>query len=131
MQDELVHGLAGSGLREASSAIALLNAGGRADAHQHGASCSELLCTYELRLRHVRSMSSEHAHRLAEAVSELVSNLEACRLKTAQWITVGGAGGMKFSILRLEDGRLLGCLPVVNKLEVSDERWAELWGRNA
>ena len=129
--DEVLNALAASCLREAGSAILLLRGEGRVEVHQHTVTCADLQMTYEIRLRHVRSMSSEHARRLAEATSEFVSNLERYRSQVGQWITVTGSGEVHFAILRLEEGQLLGCLPVVSKLEVSSERWAELWGGNA
>jgi hypothetical protein len=131
MRDEVLSALVASGLREAGSAISLLRGGGRAEVHQHAVSCADVLMTYEVRLRHVRSISSEHAQRLAEATSEFVSNLDRYRSETGQWITISGGGEVQFAILRLEEGRLLGCLPVVSELDVSSERWTELWGSNA
>ena len=128
MRDEMVSALVASGLCEAGSAISLLRGEGRAEVHQPAVSCADVLMTYEVRLRHVRSISSEHAQRLAEATSEFVSNLDRHRSETGQWITISGSDDVQFAILRLEDGRLLGCLPVVSKLDVSSERWAELWG---
>lgn len=131
VRDDVLNALVASGLREAGSAISILRGEGRVNVHQHEVTCAGILMTYEARLRHVRSMSSEHAHRLTEAISEFVSNLEHDRSKAGQWITVTGSGEVQFLILRLEEGRLLGCLPVVSKLDVSSERWAELWGGNA
>lgn len=131
MHDEIVKLLAASGLREASSAMSLLQGEGRLDVHQPGIACADLLMTYEVRLRHLRSVASEHASRLAEATSELVSNLERYRSNVGQWITIRGSDEVHFNIFRLEGGRLLGCLPVVSQLHVSNERWAELWGSNA
>jgi hypothetical protein len=129
MHEELLNALAASGLREASGAMKLLRDGGQLDVHD-GASCDGLLATYEVRLHHVRSMPSKHAHRLAEATSEFVSNLERYRPGTGQWLEVGGSQEVRYLIFRLDDGRLLACLPTVSQLAVSPERWAELWGSN-
>jgi hypothetical protein len=130
MHEELLDALAASGLREAGGALQLLRDGGQLDVHD-GASCDGLLATYEVRLRHVRSMPSEHAHRLAEATSEFVSNLQRYRPGTGQWLEVQGNQEAHYLIFRLEDGRVLACLPAVSRLAVSPERWAELWGSDA
>jgi len=131
VQDEVLDALAASGLLEASSAVLLLRGEGRAEVHQPTVTCAGLLRTYEIRLRHVRSMPSEHAHRLAEATAEFVSNLDDHRPEAGQWLTIRGNNEVHFNIFRLESGPLLGCLPVVSQLDVSTERWNELWGSNA
>ena len=125
--DEILGALLASDLHEAGSAISLLRGEGRVEAHQPAVTCADLLTTYEIRLRHIRAMSSEHAQRLAAATSEFLSNLERHRAKAGRWITIAGSGEVQFNILRLEEGQLLGCLPIVSKLAVSSERWAEVW----
>jgi len=131
VHDEVLDALAVSGLLEASLAVLLLRGEGRMEVHPLTIACAGLLRTYEIRLRHIRSMSSEHAHRLAEATAEFVSNLESHRPEAGQWLTIRGNDEVHFNIFRLESGPLLGCLPVVSQLDVSIERWNELWGSNA
>jgi hypothetical protein len=131
MPDEVLDNLAASGLREVSSAISLLRGEGRIDVHKPEVSCADLLMTYEVRLRRIRSLSSEHARRLAEATSEFVSNLERYRSNDGHWITISGSEEVQFNIFRLERGQILGCLPVVSQLDVSSERWSELWDGDA
>jgi hypothetical protein len=128
---EVIDALAVSASREANAAIQLLRDGARIEVHETGVPCLDLLRIYEARLSHVQSKPGAHADRLTEATSEFVSNLEYHRSKIGCWITIKGSQEMHIALFRTEDGQFLACLPVVSQLDVSSERWVELWSSNA
>lgn len=130
MQTEIFQALSESELKEASPAIALLQSDGMIEIDGSDVSCGELFEIYAVRLRLIRRFPALHAHRLAEAITEFLSNLERHRSGVGKWVTIRGSQELHFSIFLVNGCELLGCPPVVSKLEVSPERWDELWGSN-
>jgi hypothetical protein len=130
-KENVLDALAVSGLREAGAAAQLLE-GGDLETHSVAAGpCEGVLLIYQLRLDHLRSLPGAHARRLAEAVSEFVGNLERNGGDVGRWLTIKGSQELFFGAFCLDNGQILGCLPLVSKLDVSPERWTELWGGNA
>jgi hypothetical protein len=130
-KESVLRALAVSGLREADHAARLLE---EADSEVHSQDMGpsdDLLRTYRIRVDHVRSIQGAHAQRLAEATAEFVRLLERNSGQSGRWLTIKGRGELQFNIFCLESGQFLACLPVASKLDVSPERWEELWGRNA
>jgi hypothetical protein len=132
MKQQMVDALIASGLHEASAAVNLLRDGGRIEAHEHHILGDQVLRIYGVRAGHVSSLLGSHAARLAEATSELVSNLKFALSEAGHWSTIKGDQELHFLVFRTKgDGKVIGCLPVVNKIDVSAERWLELWSDNA
>jgi len=129
-REEVLAALFLSGLREADTAGHLLRED-EFEVSSHVSTCDTLLDTYQLRLNHIRTQSGAHALRLAEATSELVENLKCNGEQPGRWVVIKGVQESKFLVWRLEQGQLLGCLPVVSQLDVSSDRWKELWGQDA
>src|SRR5262245_62075347 len=117
-REDVLQALAVSELSESRAAAQLLQEG-ELGVGSHVGSSRELLETYQLRLDHLRSQSGAHAHRLAQATSELVENLKSRGGQSGHWLTIRGEQELHFIVWRLEQGQLLGCLPVVSKLDVS------------
>ena len=86
----------------------------------------ELLRTYQIRLERLSSMPGSHAAQLAESIAELLPNLETA--KVVKMTLLSGPAEHEFAIFLSESAfQVLGCLKVVSKLDVSSERWEELW----
>jgi hypothetical protein len=132
MKQQMVDALIASGLHEASAAVSLLRDGGRTEVHEHHILCDQVLRIYGIRAVQLSSLPGSHADRLAEATSELVSNLKLRLSEAGHWSTIKGDQELHFLVFRTEgDGKVIGCLPVVSKLDVSAGRWRELWSDNA
>ncbi len=79
--------------------------------HDGSTTCESLLGTYSVRLEDLGTKKG--AMQLRSSVAELVAK---------------SGGEHSFTIFFAgDDGRPLGCLRVVSKLDVTPERWAELW----
>lgn len=132
MKQQMVDALIASGLHEASAAVNLLRDGGRPEVHEHYILCDQVLHIYGIRTGHVSSLLGSHANRLAAATWEFVANLKLRLSEAGRWSTIKGDQELHFLVFRTEgDGKVIGCLPVVGKLDVSAERWLELWSDNA
>jgi hypothetical protein len=128
-KEAIIEALSTSDLSEAASAVHLLREG-ELKVDSIVSSCDVLLSTYQIRLDHIRAKPGDHASRLSTATSEFVDNLKRHGAQLGRWLTIKGSQELYFIVFCLEDGKLLGCLPVVSKLEVAPERWSTLWGEN-
>jgi hypothetical protein len=129
MEDTLIRALSESNLLESRNAIAVISGGVAVRSPGEGILSDEsLLLTYELRLDHIRKFSSAHARRLAAAMAEFVAILRTSGSKGGSWYTVKADAECQFTIFKDRSGRVIACLPVISKTEVSEARWQELWG---
>jgi len=99
--------------------------------HRGEVPSASLLRTYSVRLTRLRSRSSAHAAQLAQSVSELVEQLQFHPTGSVDFVQVQGNAEHMFDVFVHEDGSLLSCLRVVSQLDVSADRWRELWNEEA
>lgn len=86
-----------------------------------------ILSTYRVRAQHLASKDGAHARQLREATDEFCGNLEGV-VGPCAFVKVRGTPPYRFLIVLLADwSRVLGCLPIVSKLEVDEETWERLW----
>ena len=120
-----------SSLTEVHSALEELRNGANLEIESHiGKAREELLSkTYEIRLKHLSSMSGDHAKRLIKSTTEFVDNLNLTDpefVKTAR-IKVEPFG--TYLIWFTPDTyNLLGCMYLVSENEVGSEKWKNMWG---
>jgi hypothetical protein len=123
---DIASALSRSNLASAKEA-ALALASGWDLSRPHVAEASDLRLTYGIRLDHLRSMSGAHAAQLADAVAELLPNLDS--RDVAKLYTISGPSEYEFVVFLSDDATfVLGCLKTVSQLAVSPERWEALWG---
>lgn len=126
MNTELIKALEESSLVESKNAINLITEG--ATVHSDSMPCDDsLLLTYTIRLKHIKSISSAHALRLAAATAEFVSRLKSTGSEGGDWHVIEGNDEYQFNVFQRKTGEVIGCLPVIPKNRVSEERWSELW----
>jgi len=90
--------------------------------------CSHLALVYEGRSEHLSINKSEHAIQLRESVNELVISLKEQNPRKCVFYHFTGPEEFDYQVIvDTERNSVLGILKTVSKLEVSDERWAELW----
>jgi len=94
--------------------------------------CEALRDTYSVRSRILARKSSDHAKQLQRSVDEFVRLLDDHLDRYASFASIRPKEAEHSFDLYLTDGleALLGCLRVVSKSDVCEERWAELWGRD-
>jgi len=81
---------------------------------------------YAMRLDHLRKEPGAHAAQLAESVAEFVKGLEGAA--DVQFLTISSAAEHDFIVFFADSGtRAIGCLRTVSQLNVSPDRWTELW----
>ena len=120
-----------SDLREAAALADLLDSGEYTlQSTGEIAPVGDLLRTYQVRAEHLASFESPHARQLAASTAEFAERLAA----EAEDGPVGlmhatGDGPESFSLFITGDGRILGCMRVISKLDVSEAEWAALWGQ--
>jgi hypothetical protein len=124
---ELAQALEASPLRHAHSAASALRSGWQIEVTESPGPFAELAASYSLRLQHLRKSVSAHAVQLAASVEELLNNLRDEAQSTGTWLTVSGPAEHEFLILFSATGRPLGCMSTVSQLQVTEERWSELW----
>ena len=123
-----------SKLSTAPLAVDAIDEGARIEEGMTGLVRSEFLGIYAFRAKHVAKKRSAHAQQLATATLEFVEALRSA----SDNATLGTVGinpedaEYEFLVFLLEGSfpRVLGCLKTVSQLDVSLERWAELWGED-
>jgi hypothetical protein len=117
--------LSRSTLHHASEAAAALRSGWRASRFWEAKS-SDLAATYRVRLEHLRKLPGPHASRLADSIAECVPTLSSSDITKVG--SLHGPAEHGFVIFLSGSGsEVLGCLKVISKLEVTPERWEEVW----
>lgn len=128
MEDELSKALMNCDLVESKNAIDFISKGATVRSLTDGMSCDDsLLQTYTIRLNHIQSISSVHATRLAAATAEFVGRLKLSGSEGGSWYVIEGDPECHFDVFRQRSGEVIGCLPVIAKNGVSEERWCEIW----
>src|SRR5688572_12067893 len=117
--------LRASGLLAAADAAAAIGDGWQVSDFKETCA-ADLLRNYPHRLEHARSIPGAHSEQLSRSTEELVG-----RLAQAERVEVGfirGRAEHHFVIFRDPDrAAAIGVLRVVSKLDVSEERWEQLW----
>jgi hypothetical protein len=128
-RNELIQALEASPLVQAASAALALHEGWKVEAWPPTSELNEgLAATYSVRLEHLRSKTSAHAHQLAVSTEEFVINLRKHAEAYGIWFSVTVEAEYEFAICcEAVSGEPLGCLRTVSQLKVSAERWRELW----
>lgn len=126
--DHLARSLAESALSQGAAAACAIEQGWQIEPLDGPISCSELASVYETRLPLLSRWRSPHSRALANSTEELILNLRAHEGATGIWISLRGDAEHHFAVFCLTGStQPLGCLRLVSKLEVSSERWKELW----
>jgi hypothetical protein len=116
-----------SGLDHAAEASAALASGWVVSSRSPTVSISELDRTYTIRQKRLLSLPGPHAAQLAASVGELLSNIRSNPDVRASWCEICGGAEHHFLLLVTDSNLILGCLRTVSKLDVSSERWEEIW----
>src|SRR5262249_32746967 len=117
--------LRASGLLAAEDAAAAVDDGWRVSEFKED-SAAGVLRIYPHRLEHVRSIPGAHANQLSRSTEELVAQLAL--VERVESCIVRGPAEHHFVIFRDPDRAVvIGVLRLVSKLEVSAERWEQLW----
>ena|SRR6478736_7893994 len=120
--------LRASGLLAAADAAGAIDDGWQVSDFKE-TSAADLLRIYPHRLEHVRSIPGAHAAQLSRSTEELVG-----RLAQVQRVEIGfvcGRAEHHFVVFRDPDhAAAIGVLRVVSKLDVSAERWEQLWSES-
>ena len=91
------------------------------------ASVAELQRTYIIRLAHLRSLTGDHAAQLARSVEELIQRL--ANVTSVEGGFIRGNAEHHFAVfVDPTVPAVIGVMRVVSKLEVSPDRWEQLWG---
>jgi Flp pilus assembly CpaE family ATPase len=86
----------------------------------------EIATTYRIRLELLGAKHGAHAAQLAAATSELLANLSDAAI--VYIASLDGPAEHRYLIFLSESqSQVIGCLKVVSKLGVTNERWEELW----
>ena len=120
--------LKASGLLAAADAAAAVDDGWQVSEFSE-TSAADLLRIYPHRLDHVRSIPGPHAEQLSRSTEELVG-----RLAQVERVAIGfvrGPAEHHFVVFRdPSQAAAIGVLRVVSKLDVSAERWEQLWSES-
>jgi hypothetical protein len=128
---DLVNALRKSQLSAASDALTAISDGWVVSEHPQLVSCTELDSIYTLRQEHLHSLPSNHASQLAAGIGEFLDGLRLHSQGFGRWFTICGEAEYHFLVFVLaEPERAIGCLRTISQLEVSGERWKELWHSN-
>ncbi len=93
--------------------------------------CTELLDIYEMRLEHLKSNESSHAKQLYQTTQEFCDNLKKHKNEKAMFITFDTSEEHQYSLVVLKGSNIiLACLKTVSQLDVTKERWNNLWEKN-
>ena len=114
-----------SGLLVAHEAAQALNSGWRLTDFGP-ADIADLTRIYSARAEHLATKAGPHAEQLRASTIEFVENLRDATGATLGFIQ-GPAEHHYLIALSESPSRVLGCLKVVSKLDVSERRWEELW----
>jgi len=116
-----------SGLLAAQEASQALQAGWHATDFGP-ADPADLLRIYAARVKHLGTLVGPHAEQLRASTTEFVANLENASDTHIGWIR--GPGQHEYLIILSGlPTRVIGCMRVVSKLDVSEREWDELWNR--
>ena len=89
---------------------------------------SELLAIYETRSQILSTNTEVHARHLLASVEELVSSLTTRRPdEPIRFVAFPAEDQSEFVLFIAGDKDVIGCIRTVSKLNVSPERWTELW----
>ena len=116
-----------SGLNHAAEALSALASGWAASSLSPAFSISGLDRIYSIRQAHLLSLHGPHAAQLATAIGELLANIRSNPDITASWLEIHGGVEHRFLLLVSDNHQILGCLRTVSKLDVTSERWEEIW----
>ena len=114
-----------SGLLVANEAAQALNDGWRLTDFGT-ADIADLTRIYSARVEHLATKAGPHAEQLRASTVEFVANLRDATSTTLGFIQ-GPAEHHYLIALSESPSRVIGCLKVISKLDVSDRRWEELW----
>jgi hypothetical protein len=123
----LAESLRNSGLNHAAEAVSALASGWAASSLSPAFSISGLDRIYSIRQAHLLSLPGPHAAQLAKAIGELLANIRSNPDITASWLRIHGSAEHHFLLLVSDSHQVLGCLRTVSQLDVSSERWEEIW----
>jgi hypothetical protein len=113
----------------AEARAALQMADSESSASPSTAKCAELLSTYSVRARHLKTIQSAHAEQLQREVAALCITLDRASAHAARIFSVTLAAGR--SLIFFEDAEtleLLGALASYDARKLSDEDWYRVWG---
>lgn len=129
MQHErLARSLAQSELSQGAAAARAIEQGWRVEPSDTPISCSELASIYETRLALLAGRTSPHPRALADSTKEFALSLRAHEGATGSWVLLRGDAEHHFAVFCLAgSAQPIGCLRLISKLDVSPERWNELW----
>jgi hypothetical protein len=114
-----------SGLLVAEEAAQALNDGWRLTDFAP-ANVADLTRIYSARAEHLATKAGPHAQQLRASTKEFVANLRDATGATLGFIQ--GPAEHQYVIAMSESpSRVIGCLKIVSKLDVSERRWEELW----
>ena len=120
-----------SAMIHAADAYAAIEQGWEVSTPSPEVSLVELQDIYSIRLKHLRTFPGEHASGLAASVEELLASLRMAPECSAHWVFIRSNAEHHFLVLVTEKDQVLGCMRVVSQLDVSSQRWQELWQRTA
>jgi hypothetical protein len=124
---DLVALLESSGLLAAHEALQALHAGWHATDFGP-ADVADLLRIYPARVEHLATLAGPHAEQLRASTTEFVANLGNVTGAEIGWIR--GPGPHQYLVvLSGPPTRVIGCMRVVSKLDVSEQAWDGLWNR--
>lgn len=118
-------------LEQAFAAIAELSSGALIEEWPHVIPCKALIRVYERRREHLRQFQTHHSRALERSVEEFIRNLHRFETEQGHWVLVRGNSEFHYNIFVATTGRLLCCLRLASKLELSGARWNELWHGDA
>ena len=101
-------------------------ASGWSAVHHTEVSCQEIERIYTIRQTHLLSKCGPHAQQLVVAVGELLAGIRSYASKSGRWVEIRGDAEHHFALF-LIDSDVVGCIRVVSKLDVTDDRWKSLW----
>ena len=129
--EDLVIALKESDLKLAEEVLAKIENEGWGMAREFSTqqvACKELLTTYQIRNSGLTARSSAHARQLHESVNELLANLEKQIDKSCLINEVVGDEAHDYIVFyEPKQNMVLGLLKTYSRLDVSEERWNEIW----
>lgn len=91
-------------------------------------SCDHMRRIYAVRSKHLKRKKSAHGKQLSISVTEFHKNLEKHHDKNGTFISISTTEEYEYKLFVLQgSNHLIGCMKTISQLEVSPERWAEIW----
>ena len=129
--EDLEIALKESDLKLAEEVLAKIQSGGCGLAREFPnqlVACKKLFATYQIRNSGLAARTSAHARQLHESVNELLVNLEKHVHKSCLINEVVGEEEHRYIVFfEPEEKMVLGLLKTYSQLDVSKERWHEIW----